>query len=166
MKQNKAQKIFLIFFTAVSLSAMFVLPASAAGEDIFSLGDKIIRDVYTHIAGISTVLAALMTAVAVITMKFSGTQQKSDQAWDWIKRIWIAWVIINGIGAFIANGIGAFIAYITPLFDGYAALPGSTGSLPSGGGSAPAFIPDTGGGSSGGTGGGTAVSVSFLKYFT
>ena len=74
------------------------------------------------------------------------------------KRIWIAWVIINGIGA--------FIAYITPLFDGYATLPGSTGSLPSGGGSAPAFIPDTGGSSSGGTGGGTAVSVSFLKYFT
>ena len=157
MKQNKAQKIFFIFFTAVSLDAMFVLPASAAGEDIFTLGDKIIRDVYTHIAGISTVLAALMTAVAVITMKFSGTQQKSDQAWDWIKRIWIAWVIINGIGA--------FIAYITPLFDGYATLPGSTGSLPSGGGSAPAFVPDTGGSSSGGTGGGTAVSVNILSLF-
>ena len=159
MKQNKAQKIFFIFFTAVSLAAMFVLPASAAGEDIFTLGDKIIRDVYTHIAGISTVLAALMTAVAVITMKFSGTQQKSDQAWDWIKRIWIAWVIINGIGA--------FIAYITPLFDGYASLPGGSGFLSPGGGSAPSFVPDTGGGSSsGGTGGGTAVSVSLLKYFT
>ena len=157
MKQNKPRKIFLIFFTAVSLAAMFVLPASAAGEDIFTLGDKIIRDVYTHIAGISTVLAALMTAVAVITMKLSSTQQKSDQAWEWIKRIWIAWVIINGIGA--------FIAYITPLFDGYATLPGSTGSLPSGGGSAPAFIPDTGGSSSGGTGGGTAVSVNILSLF-
>lgn len=51
MKHHKAQKIFLIFFTAVSLAAMFVVPASAAGEDIFTLGDKIIRDVYTHIAG-------------------------------------------------------------------------------------------------------------------
>lgn len=158
MRQNKPQKIFLIFFTAVSLATIFIMPASAAGEDIFTLGDKIIRDVYTHIAGISTVLAALMTAVAVITMKFSGTQQKSDQAWEWLKRIWIAWVIINGIGA--------FIAYITPLFDGYATLPGSTGSLPSGGGSAPAFIPDTGGGSSsGGSSGGTAVSVSILSLF-
>ena len=157
-RQNKLKTAVRLAVFITVLTAVFTVNAFAAGEDIFTLGDKIIRDVYTHIAGISTVLAALMTAVAVITMKFSGTQQKSDQAWDWIKRIWIAWVIINGIGA--------FIAYITPLFDGYATLPGSTGSLPSGGGSAPAFIPDTSGGSSGGTGGGTAVSVSFLKYFT
>ena len=156
-RQNKLKAAVRLAVFITVLTAVFTVNAFAAGEDIFSLGDKIIRDVYTHIAGISTVLAALMTAVAVITMKFSGTQQKSDQAWDWIKRIWIAWVIINGIGA--------FIAYITPLFDGYATLPGSTGSLPSGGGSAPAFIPDTGGGSSGGTGGGTAVSVNILSLF-
>ena len=157
-RQNKLKTAVRLAVFITALTAVFTVNAFAAGEDIFTLGDKIIRDVYTHIAGISTVLAALMTAVAVITMKFSGTQQKSDQAWEWLKRIWIAWVIINGIGA--------FIAYITPLFDGYATLPGSTGSLPSGGGSAPAFIPDTGGSSSGGTGGGTAVSVSLLKYFT
>ena len=156
-RQNKLKTAVRLAVFITVLTAVFTVNAFAAGEDIFTLGDKIIRDVYTHIAGISTVLAALMTAVAVITMKFSGTQQKSDQAWDWIKRIWIAWVIINGIGA--------FIAYITPLFDGYATLPGSTGSLPSGGGSAPAFIPDTGGGSSGGTGGGTAVSVNILSLF-
>ena len=157
-RQNKLKTAVRLAVFITALTAVFTVNAFAAGEDIFSLGDKIIRDVYTHIAGISTVLAALMTAVAVITMKFSSTQQRSDQAWEWIKRIWIAWVIINGIGA--------FIAYITPLFDGYATLPGSTGSLPSGGGSAPAFIPDTGGSSSGGTGGGTAVSVSLFKFFT
>lgn len=156
-RQNKLKTAVRLAVFITVLTAVFTVNAFAAGEDIFSLGDKIIRDVYTHIAGISTVLAALMTAVAVITMKFSSTQQKSDQAWDWIKRIWIAWVIINGIGA--------FIAYITPLFDGYATLPGSTGSLPSGGGSAPAFIPDTGGSSSGGSGGGTAVSVNILSLF-
>ena len=156
-RQNKLKTAVRLAVFITALTAVFTVNASAAGEDIFTLGDKIIRDVYTHIAGISTVLAALMTAVAVITMKFSSTQQKSDQAWEWLKRIWIAWVIINGIGA--------FIAYITPLFDGYATLPGSTGSLPSGGGSAPAFIPDTGGSSSGGTGGGTAVSVNILSLF-
>ena len=156
-RQNKLKTTVRLAVFITALTAVFTVNASAAGEDIFTLGDKIIRDVYTHIAGISTVLAALMTAVAVITMKLSSTQQKSDQAWDWIKRIWIAWVIINGIGA--------FIAYITPLFDGYATLPGSTGSLPSGGGSAPAFVPDTGGSSSGGSGGGTAVSVNILSLF-
>lgn len=86
-----------------------------AGEDLFEVADRIIRDVYNHIAGISTVLAALMTAIAVITMKISTTQQKSDQAWDWLKRIWLAWAVINGIGA--------FIAYVAPLFDGYNVLP-------------------------------------------
>ena len=51
-----------------------------------------------------------MSAVAVIGAKMSGTQQKVDQAWDWL--VWLAWVIINGIGA--------FIAYVRPLFDGLA----------------------------------------------
>ena len=31
-----------------------------------------------------------------------------------LKRVWLAWVIINGIGA--------FIAYVRPLFDGLATL--------------------------------------------
>lgn len=30
------------------------------------------------------------------------------------KRVWLAWVVINGIGA--------FIAYVRPLFDGLATL--------------------------------------------
>ena len=44
----------------------------------------------------------------------SGTQQKADSAWDWLKRVWLAWVIINGIGA--------FIAYVAPLFQGLATI--------------------------------------------
>ena len=59
-------------------------------------------------------LAGLMSAVAVIGAKMSGTQQKADQAWDWLKRVWLAWVIINSIGA--------FIAYVRPLFNGLATL--------------------------------------------
>ena len=50
----------------------------------------------------------------LLAAKMSGTQQKADQAWDWLKRVWLAWVIINGIGA--------FIAYVRPLFNGLATL--------------------------------------------
>lgn len=82
---------------------------------MFEFADNIIRDVYTHIAGISTVLAALMSAIAVIGAKMSNNQHKVDQSWDWLKRIWIAWAVINGIGA--------FISYVVPLFDGYNVLP-------------------------------------------
>ena len=86
-----------------------------AGKDLFQVADDIVRDVYNHIAGISTVLAGLMSAIAVIGAKMSNNQHKVDQSWDWLKRIWIAWAVINGIGA--------FIAYITPLFKGYNRLP-------------------------------------------
>ncbi|MDR0294514.1 MAG: AAA family ATPase [Oscillospiraceae bacterium] len=84
--------------------------ALAATEDMWTVANRIIVDVYSQIAGISTVLAGLMSAVSVIGAKMSNNQHKVDQAWDWLKRIWIAWAIINGIGA--------FIAYVRPLLSG------------------------------------------------
>lgn len=113
--KREIKKIALLLFLFAVLSVTLSVDVFAAGEDLFQVADNIIRDVYNHIAGISTVLAGLMSAVAVIGLKFAGSQQKSDQCWDWLKRIWIAWAIINGIGA--------FIAYITPLFAGYNTLP-------------------------------------------
>ena len=110
-----SEKDYTGMFLLTVLIPLFSLNVFAAGEDIFTLGDKIIRDVYNHIAGISTVLAALMSAIAVITVKLGGTQQKSDAGWAWLKRIWASWAVINGIGA--------FIAYIQPLFAGYNRLP-------------------------------------------
>ena len=93
------------------LFAVLVAPAALAVDDMWTLADTIIKDVYGKIAGISTVLAGLMSAVAVIGAKMSNNQHKVDQAWDWLRRIWIAWAVVNGIGA--------FLAYIRPLFSGY-----------------------------------------------
>ena len=81
-----------------------------AVDDMWTVANNIIRNVYGKIAGISTVLAGLMSAVAVVGAKMSSNQQKVDRSWDWLKRIWIAWAIINGIGA--------FIAFVVPLLDG------------------------------------------------
>ncbi|MCI9625586.1 MAG: hypothetical protein HFI90_02265 [Clostridia bacterium] len=81
-----------------------------AVEDMWTVANRIIIDVYNKIAGVSTVLAALMTTVCVVGMKLSNNQQKVDQSVDWLKRIWIAWAIINGIGA--------FLAYVRPLLSG------------------------------------------------
>ena len=112
---KKWQKVLLLLCLTMMIVSSSTITAFAAGEDMFQVADNIIRDVYNHIAGISTVLAALMSAVAVVGAKMSNNQHKVDQSWDWLKRIWIAWAVINGIGA--------FIAYVTPLFDGYAVLP-------------------------------------------
>ena len=112
---KKWQKILILSVMMMMLISATSLTAFAAGEDMFEVADNIIRDVYTHIAGISTVLAALMSAIAVIGAKMSNNQHKVDQSWDWLKRIWIAWAVINGSGA--------FIAYVTPLLDGDNGLP-------------------------------------------
>lgn len=93
---------------------IFCSVTAYAVEDMWTVANRIITDLYSKIAGISTVLAGLMSAVAVIGAKLSNNQHKVDQAWDWLKRIWVAWVVINGIGA--------FLAYIVPLFKGLATL--------------------------------------------
>ena len=102
-------RVMLVVLTLTVLT----VPAFAV-DDMWTVANRIIVDVYTKIVGISTVLAGLMSAVAVIGAKLSNNQHKVDQAWDWLKRIWITWAIINGIGA--------FIAYVAPLFSGLATL--------------------------------------------
>lgn len=93
---------------------ILTVPQVFAVEDMWTVANRIIIDVYNKIAGISTVLAGLMTTVCVVGMKLSNNQQKVDQSMDWLKRIWIAWAIINGIGA--------FLAYVRPLLTGLATL--------------------------------------------
>ena len=126
MHKNKSQKLYssqefverIYLFYRIALLLLILgavfIPQAFAVEDMWTAANRIIKDVYSKIAAISTVLAGLMSAVAVIGAIMSGTQQKADQAWDWLKRVWLAWVIINGIGA--------FIAYVRPLFDGLATL--------------------------------------------
>lgn len=110
---KKLYRVYLLLLVlALVLSSITVV--AFATEDMWTVAQRIIVDVYGKLAGISTVLAGLMSAVAVVGAKLSNNQHKVDQAWDWLKRIWIAWAIINGIGA--------FIAYVAPLFSGLATL--------------------------------------------
>jgi hypothetical protein len=110
---KKLYRCYLICLTMLFVAGMTMFSAFAV-DDMWTVANTIIVDVYNKIAGISTVLAGLMSAVAVVGAKLSNNQHKVDQAWDWLKRIWIAWTVINGIGA--------FIAYVSPLFNGLATL--------------------------------------------
>ena len=116
LKEVSMKKLYRIYVSCLTLMLMLTaltVPALAV-DDMWTVANTVIVDVYSKIAGISTVLAGLMSAVAVVGAKLSNNQHKVDQAWDWLKRIWIAWAIINGIGA--------FIAYVAPLFNGLATL--------------------------------------------
>ena len=110
------KRIYHFYLTSMTLTLTMpmMIVIAIAVDDMWTVANKIIVDVYGKIVGVSTVLAGLMSAVAVIGAKLSNNQHKVDQAWDWLKRIWIAWAIINGIGA--------FIAYVAPLFNGLATL--------------------------------------------
>ena len=115
MKKIRAKLARILPYGVTLMFALGVMTSPAfAAEDMWTAANRIIVDVYTKIVGISTVLAGLMSAVAVIGAKLSNNQHKVDQAWDWLKRIWIAWAIINGIGG--------FISYLCPLFNGLATL--------------------------------------------
>lgn len=110
MQIMKLKKIIpRVFSVSLYITALLTTQVFAV-EDMWAVANRIIVDVYNKIAGISTVLAALMTTVCVVGMKLSNNQQKVDQSVDWLKRIWIAWAIINGIGA--------FLAYVRPLLSG------------------------------------------------
>ena len=110
------KKLYKTYLSCLSLLLImgFMTTSALAVNDMWTVANDLIVDVYTHIAGISTVLAGLMSAVAVVGAKMSNNQHKVDQAGDWLRRIWIAWAVINGIGA--------FIAYIAPHFSGLATL--------------------------------------------
>ena len=110
---KKLYRIYISCLTLMLMLTALTVPALAV-DDMWTVANTVIVDVYSKIAGISTVLAGLLSAVAVVGAKLSNNQHKVDQAWDWLKRIWIAWAIINGIGA--------FIAYVAPLFNGLATL--------------------------------------------
>ena len=109
MKKKIWRLLKTVLPLVVYLLFSFTMTALAV-DDMWTVANRIIIDIYNKIAGLSTVLAALMTTVAVIGMKLSNNQQKVDQSVDWLKRIWVAWAIINGIGA--------FLAYVRPLLSG------------------------------------------------
>ena len=111
---NKKLKRILKNTVPLVIYLVFCFAVNAYAEDMWEVANRIIVDVYNKIAGISTVLAALMTTICVVGMKLSNNQQKVDQSVDWLKRIWIAWAIINGIGA--------FLAYVRPLVAGMATI--------------------------------------------
>lgn len=96
-------------FLSASLTPLLSRPAFAAAT-IWTKASEVMKDVYTQILGISTIVAVVTAAVALITMNFSRSGRTVDESRAWLKRIVITWIILNSLG-FI-------MAYITPFFAG------------------------------------------------
>lgn len=66
---RKCYKFYTLIMTLMWVMAAMTASAFAV-DDMWTVANRIIVDVYTKIVGISTVLAGLMSAVAVIGAKF------------------------------------------------------------------------------------------------
>ena len=95
---------FLLF----TLIAANVQPVLAS--NMWDKANEIMKDVYNQIVLISTIAAVVTASVALLLMNFSKSGKTVDESRAWLKRIIIAWAILNGLG-FI-------MAYISPFFAG------------------------------------------------
>ena len=81
-----------------------------AADNLWTKASEVMKDVYTQILGISTIVAIVTAAVALVMMNFSRSGRTVDESRAWLKRIAITWIILNSLG-FI-------MSYITPFFAG------------------------------------------------
>lgn len=98
---------------AVGSALLLTAPAFAAsggGGDFWTAASSLMQDIYTHILGISTIVAVVCASVALIMMNFSRSGRTVDESRAWLKRIVITWIILNSLG-FI-------VAYLSPLVAG------------------------------------------------
>lgn len=94
---------------SVSALILTMQPVFAA-EDIWSRFSTITKDVYGELVGISTIIAVTASAVALLVRMISRNQRAVDEATSWLKRIIIAWLVLNTLGF--------AVAYLQPLIAG------------------------------------------------
>jgi len=94
----------------IFLSTQPVLASPAAGGNIWTQFSNVMKDIYTQLLGISTIVAVVAAAIALIIRMVSRNQRAVDEATSWLKRIVVTWIILNTLG-FI-------IAYIQPWIQG------------------------------------------------
>jgi len=90
----------------LSMHTVFAAPSG----NIWTTFTNVMKDIYTQLLGISTIVAVVAAALALIIRMVSRNQRAVDEATSWLKRIVVTWIILNTLGF--------FIAYIQPWIAG------------------------------------------------
>lgn len=99
------------YWSAVGMASVAMLTMQPVMADtIWDRFSTILRDVYTQVVAISTIVAVTVAAIALLVRMVSRNQRAVDEATNWLKRIVITWIILNSLG-FI-------VAYLQPLIAG------------------------------------------------
>ena len=92
------------------LSAAVYTVHPVMADSIFDRIRSIVTDIYGQIVAISTIVAVTVASIALIVRMISRNQRAVDEATSWLKRIVVAWIILNSLG-FV-------VAYLQPLVAG------------------------------------------------
>lgn len=99
------------YWTMVGMASALLLSVQPVMADtIWNRFSTIMKDVYSQVVGISTIVAVTVAAVALLVRMISRNQRAVDEATSWLKRIVVTWVILNSLGF--------FVAYLQPLIAG------------------------------------------------
>ena len=107
MKQKLAlrERIPNWYWSLVAMTGASVVSLQlvlAADNTIWTKISEVMKDVYGQLLGISTIVAVVATAVALLVRMISRNQRAVDEATTWIKRILVTWLILNTLGFIIA----------------------------------------------------------------
>lgn len=113
VKQLKTggKKLETVYWSVVGVaSAMLLSLTPVMADTIWNRFSTIMKDVYGQLIGISTIVAVTAAAIALLVRMISRNQRAVDEATSWLKRIVVAWIVLNSLG-FI-------VAYLQPLVAG------------------------------------------------
>ena len=104
-------KLTTAYWSVIAMLSAAVCTIRPVMEDsIFDRIRSIITDIYGQIVAISTIVAVTVASIALVVRMISRNQRAVDEATSWLKRIVVAWIILNSLG-FV-------VAYLQPLVAG------------------------------------------------
>lgn len=101
MRNKRAYTVLLMLLLMVVMVTT-VCYAQMGNSDIFQMAADIAQNVQVKILGISSALCGVGLVIAAIIWGF-GNKQQTQMGWEWMKRIVIAYIVINSIPLIITT---------------------------------------------------------------
>ena len=101
MRNKRAYTVLLMLLLMVVMVTT-VCYAQTGNSDIFQMAADIAQNVQVKILGISSALCGVGLVIAAIIWGF-GNKQQTQMGWEWMKRIVIAYIVINSIPLIITT---------------------------------------------------------------
>ena len=110
-RRHLRERLITLYWCGVGIiSAGIVSIQPVMADNIFDRIQSIVADIYGQLVAISTIVAVTVASIALIVRMISRNQRAVDEATSWLKRIVVAWIVLNSLG-FI-------VAYLQPLVAG------------------------------------------------